>query len=85
MAFFPSTELEEFRELVARVESEHATEVVTLLGSVKEIPDALVDLGVFPIRDIPERPKSARDVLTVVGLIFERLQEEHDSGAGPWF
>jgi hypothetical protein len=48
-----------------------------------EISDAPVDLGVFPIRDIPERLKSSWDVLTVAGLILEHLREEHDSGAGP--
>jgi hypothetical protein len=49
-----------------------------------EISDALVDLGVFPIRDIHEHPQSAQDVLTAVGLILECLREERDSGAGPW-
>jgi hypothetical protein len=48
-----------------------------------EISDALVDLVMFPIRDIPEHPQSAPDVLTAVGPILERLWEEQDSGAGP--
>jgi hypothetical protein len=38
-----------------------------------KISDALVDLGMFPIRDIPEHLKLARDVLTAAGLILERL------------
>jgi hypothetical protein len=38
-----------------------------------EIFDALVDLGVFPIRDILAQPKSAKDVLMVVSLDVERL------------
>jgi hypothetical protein len=53
------TESEELCELVAGVESECATEAKTLSQSVMEISDALVNLGVFPIRDIPERPQSA--------------------------
>jgi hypothetical protein len=48
-----STELEELHEHVAGVESECATESMQLSQSVMEISEALVDLGVFPIRDIP--------------------------------
>jgi hypothetical protein len=48
-----------------------------------EISDALVDLGVFPIGDIPAHPESAQDILTVVNLILERLREEHAFGANP--
>jgi hypothetical protein len=76
-------ELEELRELLARVESECAIEAMTLSWSVMEISDALVDLVMFPIRDIPEHPQLARDVLTAVGPILECLWEERDSGAGP--
>jgi hypothetical protein len=76
-------ELEELHELLAGVESEYAVEAVTLSWLVMEISDALVDLVMFPIRDIPEHPQSALDVLTAVGPILERLWEEHDSGAGP--
>jgi hypothetical protein len=50
--------------------------------SVMEISDALVDQGVFPIQDIPERLKSVQDVLMAVGLILECLREEHASGVG---
>jgi hypothetical protein len=48
------------------------------------ISEALVNLGAFPIWDILERPKSAQDVLMVVGLVLEHLREEHASGAGTW-
>jgi hypothetical protein len=48
-----SVELEELRECMAGVENECAIEVVQLSRSVIEISDALVDLGVFPIQDIP--------------------------------
>jgi hypothetical protein len=62
---------------MAGVESEHATEAMQLSHSVMEISDALVDLGVFPILDIPRRLKLAQDILTAVGLILEHLREEH--------
>jgi hypothetical protein len=77
-------ELEELHELMTGIESECVAEVMTLSRSVMEISDALVDLEVFPIRDIPERPQSARDVLTATCLVLERLWEECDSGASPW-
>jgi hypothetical protein len=79
-----SVELEEICEHVAGVESERATEVVRLSRSVMEISDALVDLGMFLIRDIPAHLKSAQDVLTVASLILEHQLEEHASGAGSW-
>jgi hypothetical protein len=38
---------------VARLEDEHAIEVEQLSWSIREISDALVDLNVLPIQDIP--------------------------------
>jgi hypothetical protein len=49
-----------------------------------EISDARVDLGVFPIRDIPECLKSVQDVLMVLGRILEHLWDEHGSDADSW-
>jgi hypothetical protein len=46
-------ELEGLRKLMVGVESECIAEAVTLSRSIMEISDAPVDLGVFPIRDIP--------------------------------
>jgi hypothetical protein len=54
-----SVELEELCECMAGVENECAAEAVQLSQSVMEISDALVDLGVFPIQDIPAQPRSA--------------------------
>jgi hypothetical protein len=54
-----SMELEELHERVAGVESERATKAVQLSQLVMEISNALANLGVFPIRDIPAHPKSA--------------------------
>jgi hypothetical protein len=76
-----SVELEELHERVAGIEGEHATEAMKLSRSVREISDAL---GVFPIWDIPQRLKSAQDVLMAAGLILEHLREENAFGAGPW-
>jgi hypothetical protein len=42
-------ELKELHGHVARIESECAAEVVQVSQLVKEISNALVDLGVFPI------------------------------------
>jgi hypothetical protein len=68
-----SVELEELHGHVARLESERAAEAVQLSQSIMEISDALVNLGMFPIRDIPADLKSAQDVLTTASLILEHL------------
>jgi hypothetical protein len=44
---------------------------------------ALVDLGLPPIRDIPQVPMRAQEVLKAAGVILEHLREAHASGAGP--
>jgi hypothetical protein len=44
----------------------------------------LVDLGMLPIQNIPELPKSAWEVLPAVDHVLQRLQEMLASGAGPW-
>jgi hypothetical protein len=75
-----SLELEGLREHVARVEDDHADEGKQLSRSIREIFDALVDLNVLPIQDIPLQPWSAKDVLAAFGLVLERLREEHASG-----
>jgi hypothetical protein len=79
-----SVELEELREHVIEVESEHAAKAMQLSWSVVEISDALVDLGVFPIWDIPTHPMSVQDVLTATSLVLEHLREEHAYGVRPW-
>jgi hypothetical protein len=76
--------LAELRALMDGVESECAAEAVTLSQSVMEISNALINLGVFPIWNIPERPQSSQDVLMAASLILEHLREERDSSAGPW-
>jgi hypothetical protein len=75
-------ELEKLCECVARVEDKSAAEAVQLSWSVVKISDARVDLSVFPIWDISAKLKSAKDVLMAVGLVLERLCEEHAFVAG---
>jgi hypothetical protein len=79
-----SAELVELHERVARVEGECAAEAMKVSWSIREISNALVDLGVFLIRDIPQCLRSAQDVLTATDFILVHQREEHTSGAGPW-
>jgi hypothetical protein len=46
------------------------------LRSIKEISDALVDLNVLPIQDIPSQLWSAKDVLAAFNLVLDWLPEE---------
>jgi hypothetical protein len=66
------------------VQDERATKSRRLLELVTEVSNTLVDLGTLPIQNIPQLPKMTQEVLAVVGLILERLREEHASSAGPW-
>jgi hypothetical protein len=79
-----SVELEELHERVARVENEHTTKAMQLSWPVMKIFDALVDLGMFPIWDIPVQQRSAQDVRMMASLVLEHIQDEHASGVGPW-
>jgi hypothetical protein len=75
--------LEELRMRMVGIEDERATEAVGLSRLVMEISDALINVGLFSIRDIPRLPKSTQEVLVLTGLILEHLQEERASNAGP--
>jgi hypothetical protein len=48
------------------------------------ISNALVDLGMLPVQDIPQLSKLVREVLPVAGLILESLQEALASSASSW-
>jgi hypothetical protein len=65
--------LEEVRLCMARIEDERTTEAMRLSRLVMEISDALIDLWVFPVWDIPLLLKSAQEVLALAGLILECL------------
>jgi hypothetical protein len=66
-------ELEETRVRVDGIKGERAVEAGRLSQLVMGISNALVDLGMLHVQDIPQLLKSAREVLTVAGLILERL------------
>jgi hypothetical protein len=67
---------------MAGVEDDYITEAEQLSRSVSDISDALVNLNVLPIKEIPSQPWSAKDIMTVFGLVLEQLWEEHGSGVG---
>jgi hypothetical protein len=50
-----------------------STEGVTLSMLVMGICNVLVDLRMLPMRDVPQLPKKAHEVLAAVGLILEHL------------
>jgi hypothetical protein len=79
-----SAGLEELRLRMAEIKDERATEVVILSRLVMEICDTLINLRVLPIRDVPQLPKLAQEVLVPAGLILEHLREEHASNVSPW-
>jgi hypothetical protein len=58
---------------VDRINSERATEAGRLSQLVVGISNALVNLGMLPIEDIPQLPKLAQEVLPVAGHVLERL------------
>jgi hypothetical protein len=72
-------ELKELHVCVARVEDERTAEVRELSVLIIEASNALVDLEMLHIRDVPQLPKTAQEVPGT-----KRLREEHASDAGPW-
>jgi hypothetical protein len=67
-----SGELEELHARVTGVKDEHAVEAGELSALAVEASNAVVDLGMLPIQDVPQLPKSAQEVLKVVSLILDR-------------
>jgi hypothetical protein len=57
-----------------RINDECAAEARQLLWLVMGISNALVDLGMLPVQDIPQLPKSAQEVLPVADRILKHLQ-----------
>jgi hypothetical protein len=75
---------EELGARVAEVKDECAAEAMVLSWLVMGISNGQVDIGVFPIWDIPLHLMLAQEVIAVIDLILEHLREEHASGTGPW-
>jgi hypothetical protein len=78
-----SAELEEIHARVDGIAGEHVAEARRLSQLAVGISNALVNLGMLHIWDIPLFLKSAQEVLTVAGLLLECLWEAWASGAGP--
>jgi hypothetical protein len=68
-------ELEEIHARVDEIEGERAVEAGQLSQLVMEISNALADLGMLLVQDIPQLPRSAQEVFTMVGLLLEHLRE----------
>jgi hypothetical protein len=66
------TELEEAHACVDGIMGECA-EARKLSPLTMEIFNAIVDLGILPVWDIPQLPNSALEVLTMAGLHLEHL------------
>jgi hypothetical protein len=79
-----SSELDMTHAHVDRINDERATEARQLSQLVVGISDALVDLGMLLIQDVPQLLKSAREVSPVAALVLKRLQEALASCTGPW-
>jgi hypothetical protein len=77
------TELEEFCMRAVEVEEERAVEAGELVVLVIEASNALMDLEMLPICEVPQTLKRALEVLKVVSVNLERLREAHASGTGP--
>jgi hypothetical protein len=71
-----SSEMGKLCESVAEAEDDHAAEAEQLWWPIREISDALVDLNVLHIQDVPSQSWLAKDVLVAASLILERLREE---------
>jgi hypothetical protein len=77
-------ELDEAHTHVRRTTDDIAAEAEWLSRQVMQVAGVLIDLGLLPIEDVPQLPKIAREVLSVVDLILKRLQEALAFGDGPW-
>jgi hypothetical protein len=76
--------LEELHMRVAGFVDERTAEAGKLSTLVVGITNALVDLGMLPIQDIPQLLKMSQEILAVTSLILKHLREEHASDVDPW-
>jgi hypothetical protein len=70
------SELGKLCERIAGTEDDHTVEAEQLSQSIREISNALVNLNVLPIQDIPSQSWSAKDVLAVFSVVLDKLREE---------
>jgi hypothetical protein len=69
---------------VDRSVDHRATEAERLSLQVMQDTSVLVDLGLLPIKDIPQLPKIALELQPMFALILKCLQEALASSADPW-
>jgi hypothetical protein len=79
-----SAEVDLARALVDGITDRHATEAMLLSQRIVGISNALANLGMLPIQDIPQLAMLAWVVLSPANLVLKRLQEAVASGASPW-
>jgi hypothetical protein len=75
--------LVELREHLDEAKAAHIVEAEELAMLVVEISMILGDLGLPPIRGIPQDLGKARDVMEAVGVVLEHLWKAHAFGARP--
>jgi thioester reductase-like protein len=79
-----SAELDKAHVRVDRIDGGCATEAEQLSQWVMRISNVLVNLGLLPIQDTPQLPKSAQKVMSAVDLVMKHLQEALASDIDPW-
>jgi hypothetical protein len=79
-----SSELDTTQACMDKIDDEHAAKARQLSQLVMGISSVLVDLGMLPIQDIHQLPKSVREVLSMTDLVLKCLQKALAFGAGPW-
>jgi hypothetical protein len=79
-----SMELDKACTYMDRTSSDCAIDAERLSWQVVQVSGILVNLGMLPIQDISQLPKTAWEVLPVINLILKRLQEALASGTNPW-
>jgi hypothetical protein len=65
-----STELDQAHALTDGITNKRIVEAMRLSQCVVGISNALADLGMLPVRDIPQLPKLAREILSTTDLVF---------------
>jgi hypothetical protein len=69
---------------VDKIAIDRAAEAERLSHQVVQVAGVLIDLGLLPIEDIPQLPKTAEEVLPALTLMLKHLQEALDYGISPW-
>jgi hypothetical protein len=76
--------LDEIHVRVHRIADDRAAKAGKLSRQLIQVAGVLIDMGLPPIEEISQLPKTTQDALLVVTLVLKHLQEALDSSAGPW-